>query len=69
MPHHVFTRQALYDRVWAEPIRTVARSLGVSDVGLAKACRAAAIPVPPIRASEIFPSPPTVRSTATPTMA
>lgn len=47
MPHHVFTRQALYDRVWAEPICTVARSLGVSDVGLAKACRAADIPTPP----------------------
>lgn len=47
MPHHVFTRQALYDRVWAEPIRTVAQSLGVSDVGLAKACRGAGIPTPP----------------------
>lgn len=47
MTHHVFARQALYDRVWAEPMRTVAQSLGVSDVGLAKACRAAAIPVPP----------------------
>lgn len=47
MPHHVFTRPALYDRVWAEPICTVARSLGVSDVGLAKACRAADIPTPP----------------------
>lgn len=47
MSHHVFTRQALYDRVCSEPIRTVARSLGVSDVGLAKACRAAGIPTPP----------------------
>ena len=28
-------------------MRTVARSLGVSDVGLAKACRAAGIPTPP----------------------
>lgn len=47
MTHHVFTRQALYDRIWAEPMRTVALSLGVSDVGLAKACRAADIPAPP----------------------
>ena len=47
MPHHVFPRQTLYDRVWSEPIRTVAQSLGVSDVGLAKACRAADIPSPP----------------------
>lgn len=47
MPHHVCTRSALYERVWTEPMRTVARSLGVSDVGLAKACRTAGIPVPP----------------------
>lgn len=47
MPHHVFTRETLYDRVWSEPIRTVAQSLGISDVGLAKACRAAGIPTPP----------------------
>jgi hypothetical protein len=47
MPHHVFTRQALYECVWAEPKRTVAQRLGVSDVGLAKACRAAGIPTPP----------------------
>lgn len=47
MPHHVLTRQDLYERVWTEPIRTVALSLGVSDVGLAKACRVAGVPVPP----------------------
>lgn len=47
MPHHVLTRQDLYDRVWTEPIRTVALHLGVSDVGLAKACRVAGVPVPP----------------------
>lgn len=47
MAHHVFTRQNLYDRIWAEPMRTVALSLGVSDVGPAKACRSADIPVPP----------------------
>lgn len=47
MTHHVFTRRALYDRAWTEPMRTVAQSLGVSDVGLAKACRAADIPTPP----------------------
>lgn len=47
MTHHVFTRQALYDQIWTEPMRTVALGLGVSDVGLAKACRVADIPVPP----------------------
>lgn len=47
MAHHVFTRRVLYERVWAEPMSTVAQNLGVSDVGLAKACKAAGIPVPP----------------------
>ncbi len=47
MPHHVFTRQDLYDRVWREPMLTIARELGVSDVGLAKACRAHQVPTPP----------------------
>lgn len=40
------TRQALYDLVWAEPVRAVAASLGISDVGLKKRCSAADIPVP-----------------------
>lgn len=30
-----------YDRIWAEPMRTVARCLCVSDVALVKACRTA----------------------------
>lgn len=47
LTHHVFTRRQLFERIWTEPMRTVALSLGVSDVGLAKACRAADIPVPP----------------------
>lgn len=47
MVHHVLTRTALYAAVWSEPIRTVALRLGVSDVGLAKACRVAGVPVPP----------------------
>lgn len=47
MVHHVLNRKDLYERVWQEPMRTVAQSLGVSDVGLAKACRSAGIPTPP----------------------
>lgn len=47
MFHHVLTRTTLYAAVWAEPIRTVAQRLGVSDIGLAKACRVAGAPVPP----------------------
>lgn len=40
------TREALYQLVWAEPMRTVAQRLGISDVGLAKKCRRMNIPVP-----------------------
>lgn len=47
MPRHVFARQALYERVRSEPMRTIAAELGVSGVGLAKACRAAGVPTPP----------------------
>lgn len=44
--NHCFTRQALYDLVWSEPMKTVAATIGISDVALAKACRRACIPVP-----------------------
>lgn len=40
------TREALYERVWQKPIREVASELGISDVGLAKACRRNGIPLP-----------------------
>lgn len=46
MSHH-FTRTDLYEAVWSEPLRTIATRLKLSDVGLAKACRKAGIPVPP----------------------
>jgi hypothetical protein len=45
-PLHSFTREALYKLVWSEPTRTVSRRLGISDVGLAKACTRARIPTP-----------------------
>jgi hypothetical protein len=41
-----FNREELYERIWAEPTRTVAKSYGVSDVWLAKVCRWLRIPVP-----------------------
>jgi hypothetical protein len=41
------TRQELYDLVWAKPMVQVAAELGMSDVGLAKRCRAVSVPVPP----------------------
>jgi len=40
---HTFYRQDLFDLVWSEPTRTIAKRLGISDVGLAKACRRAGI--------------------------
>jgi hypothetical protein len=39
-------RRDLYDLVWKEPVRAIAKRLGVSDVGLAKVCRKADIPLP-----------------------
>jgi hypothetical protein len=41
------TRQELYERVWAEPVDTLAKEYGLSNVGLGKACRRHNIPVPP----------------------
>ena len=41
-----FTRQELYDLVWREPLRTLAKTLHISDVRLAKICRRANIPLP-----------------------
>ena len=40
------TREDLYDKVWAEPMRTLARHYGLSDVGLAKTCKRLRVPVP-----------------------
>ena len=41
------TRQELYDRVWTEPVDTLAKEYGLSNVGLGKACCRHDIPVPP----------------------
>lgn len=41
------SRADLYDQVWTEPMTKVANRLGISDVGLAKACARARIPTPP----------------------
>src|ERR1700737_3808082 len=40
------TREKLHEAVWSEPMRTVAKRFGVSDVALAKRCRRMAIPLP-----------------------
>ncbi len=44
MPH-TFTRHALYEMAWSQPIQSLAESLSLSDRGLAKICAAANIPV------------------------
>ncbi len=40
------SREALYDLVSTEPVRTIAQRMGVSDVWLKKCCSRADIPVP-----------------------
>jgi len=45
-PLCTFTREALYKLLWSESTRTLSKRFGISDVGLAKACRRANIPTP-----------------------
>lgn len=40
-------RSDLYALVWDKPMTKIAAELGISDVGLAKACRRNGVPVPP----------------------
>ncbi len=40
------SREELYEKVWTEPVRTVAKGFGVSDVALAKQCKRLKIPLP-----------------------
>ncbi|MCA9852244.1 MAG: hypothetical protein KC482_01365 [Dehalococcoidia bacterium] len=42
-----WSRKEVYEAVWKEPVSIIAARFEVSDVGLAKACRRSAIPVPP----------------------
>ena len=41
-----YNREELYERIWTEPTRTVAKSYRVSDVWLSKVCKALKVPVP-----------------------
>lgn len=41
-----YTRKDLYDLVWTEPLRTLAKRFGFSDVGLKKLCKRHDIPTP-----------------------
>src|SRR4051812_40394048 len=40
------TREELYEKVWSEPMQRLAKQYGLSDVGLAKACRRMRVPLP-----------------------
>lgn len=42
-----FERQKLFDEVWTTPVTTLAKSYGLSDVGLRKICIALDVPLPP----------------------
>lgn len=48
MPQSFITlpRSELYERVWSKPVTEVAAEFGISDVALAKRCRALNIPLP-----------------------
>jgi hypothetical protein len=39
-------RQALYDQVWSQPMTTLAKEYGISDVALAKICKKLEVPYP-----------------------
>jgi hypothetical protein len=41
-----YNRDLLYEQVWSRPMQTVAKEYGVSDVYLARMCRALFIPLP-----------------------
>jgi hypothetical protein len=41
-----YNRAELYEKVWSEPIRSLAQQYGVSDVYLARVCRLLRIPLP-----------------------
>ena len=49
MPHNLITlpRSQFYELVWSKPVRDLAADFSISDVALAKRCRALKIPVPP----------------------
>ena len=40
-------REKLYEKVWAEPMSSLAKRYSISDVALAKVCRRLSVPVPP----------------------
>jgi hypothetical protein len=50
MPTNFITlpRSQLYELVWSRPVTELAKEFGISDVALAKRCRALNIPLPDV---------------------
>lgn len=61
-----FDRDKLFAEVWAEPVQSVAKRYGLSDVGLKKLCSRLQIPTPPrghwakLKAGKAVSAPPTL---------
>lgn len=47
MERNVYERNTLYEEVWQEPMRDVAKRYGISDVMLKKVCKQLDVPTPP----------------------
>lgn len=47
MADTILTRAQLHALVWERPLRTAAKELGISDVGLSKICKRHGVPTPP----------------------
>lgn len=47
MEVRTYEREKLYNEIWAEPMTTVAKRYGISDVALRKQCKKLKIPTPP----------------------
>lgn len=47
METRTYEREKLYKEIWAEPMTTVAKRYGISDVALRKHCKKLEIPTPP----------------------
>lgn len=43
-----YERAKLYGEIWQEPVTTVAKRYGISDVALRKICKKLAVPLPPL---------------------
>lgn len=41
------SREELYELAWSEPLATLASKIGITDVAIAKRCRANGVPTPP----------------------